>query len=326
VDVKKISTVCVSALRSPPAEFCGDGTINQSEECDGSGSACFDGIGTCTTDCTCDVPPALGSRTISLGSDSGFFTSFIPGNPIASPGGALTLEAGIPHPETGIASVSLAGQNPQIVSIPIPLGGVTLCYEYQSCSGTIYCSGGQNVDSLVELDSLNASRTCQRLGNVGWGLYHPNCPDEPGNVCCTHSCEGFPGNEVGSGNSEVMTVPAGTADSGAGALVMTCNIRVSQEDMDADCAQANFDDDVVAQQVLTTGATTVRMLNHCAGPATSVGNNAGTTPEFTKAGENFVCADWSVEDSAGSLTWGIATEQPTPLLPGDGSQVAIYDD
>ena len=34
----------------------------------------------------------------------------------------------------------------------------------------------------------------------------------------------------------------------------------------------------------------------------------------------------NAEDSAGSLSWGIATEQPSGLLVGDGSQVATYND
>ena len=95
--------------------------------------------------------------------------------------------------------------------------------------------------------------------------------------------------------------------------------------MGADCSQANFDDDLVQQQTLTTGSTTVQITNHCAGNPTA-SNNAATVPEFTKVGENFICGDWNAEDSAGSLSWGIATEQPSGLLVGDGSQVAVYDD
>ena len=319
-----------------------------SEECDGSGETCFGGSGACSDDCTCttcgngqldtgevcdvgvgcdfeaetcnacascDAIPSLGARALSLAGGTGFFTSFIPGNAIATPSGTLTLEGGIVSPTTGVAPVSLAGDAPQMVSINIPLGGVMLCYEYQSCSGSLYCGGGQNVDMLVELDSLAAGEQCVRDG-TGY------CPDETGNSCCSNSCEGV---SVGSGNSEEITIPTGASDSGAGALVMTCNIRVSQEAAGTDCAQADFDGDLVQQQVLTTGTTTVRINNHCAGlPAAA--NNAASVPEFTKPGENFSCVDWAAEDSAGRLTWGIATEQPSELLVGDGSQVAIYDD
>ena len=168
---------------------------------------------------------------------------------------------------------------------------------------------------LIELDSLATGAQCVRDGTA-------NCANDSGNVCCSNSCEGV---GVGRGNSEVITIPNGVSDSGAGTLVMTCNLRISQEDMGVDCSQANFDDDLVQQQILTTGSPTVQITNHCAGNP-NASNNAATVPEFTKTGENFICEEWNAEDSAGSLSWGIATEQPSGLLVGDGSQVAVYDD
>jgi hypothetical protein len=50
----KEDLLCVPALKNPPAEFCGDGVVNQAgEECDGDDSVCPGQTDVCLSDCTC---------------------------------------------------------------------------------------------------------------------------------------------------------------------------------------------------------------------------------------------------------------------------------
>ncbi|TFH20904.1 MAG: hypothetical protein E4H03_11470, partial [Myxococcales bacterium] len=73
IATSKEELLCVPALKNPPAEFCGDGEINQvSEECDGDPAPCPGQTAVCLPDCTCAaaalrcgdglLEPALGEQ------------------------------------------------------------------------------------------------------------------------------------------------------------------------------------------------------------------------------------------------------------------------
>jgi len=63
LDSSKEELLCVPALKDPPAEFCGDGVVNQSEECDGDDAACPAEY-TCVNTCQCK-PPQCGDGIVN---------------------------------------------------------------------------------------------------------------------------------------------------------------------------------------------------------------------------------------------------------------------
>jgi len=67
LDSKSEELLCVPALEDPPAEYCGDGIINQApeEECDGDTSPCMAGQN--CVDCQCVTPPYCGDGNLDAG-------------------------------------------------------------------------------------------------------------------------------------------------------------------------------------------------------------------------------------------------------------------
>jgi len=54
LDSSKEELLCVPSLKDPPADFCGDGAVNQvGEECDGDATTCPGLSDVCLTNCTC---------------------------------------------------------------------------------------------------------------------------------------------------------------------------------------------------------------------------------------------------------------------------------
>ena len=165
---------------------------------------------------------------------------------------------------------------PTYITIPITLGGMTICSKIESCTGDLYCNGGTNVDNTQTLDSLKAGLTCVQDGTH-------NCPDLPTSVCCSNACEGV---SVGSGNPVVSATGVNSTDSGAGALLLTCTQRnvTPKQASGVDCSTQDYSAAAPFAQIYTTGSSTAIVLNHCAGPASSAGNKASVVPQFAKNG------------------------------------------
>lgn len=313
MDTRQEEFLCVPSLTNPPAEFCGDGEVNQPpfEDCDGDASACNPGE-TCAQ--TCECLSALGQRTFSLDpNDSSFLSNFLGQAPVGTPSGTLVLDGG-PIDGTNSSPISLVAP-PYYIGVDINLGApMTLCNQFLSCTGIIHCSGGFNVDVVDSLDSLSPLE----LGCIADGTNF--CTDDPTSVCCSNSCEGI---GVGSGNTSVVTTGVGAGDSGPGAMVMTCQVRtVNDLPLGSDCAVQDYSSSPIETRGLTTGTATAAIPQHCAGP--------GGPPEalltFAATGVNFDCGSWTTEDSPGTIVWGLPAEEPTPFLPGDGANAFIYAD
>jgi hypothetical protein len=337
MDTKKEELLCVPSLKNAP-DFCGDGVVNQPpfEECDGAviGNCGVDEVcsGDCTctlcgnnvidpgedceehSDCTgqevcddscmCELLPPLGQRAFSLGPQSGFYATFLPGVPIATPAGTLVLDAGSPD-ELGSVPVNLLAP-PYYVTTNVTLGvPETQCWRFTSCTGTLYCSGGANVDTLTEVDSLAESEPmCIRDGTN-------SCPDDPASVCCSNACEGV---GVGSGNDNVITIGVNPTDSGAGAMALTCSVDVlTGLPYLSDCSVQDYSGASTHTLAATTATGTSRTLNHCAG----TGAGRKVVPTFVNSGGNFDCESWTTENGPGSLAIPFPSEEPSPLATGD---------
>lgn len=315
IDTKKEELLCVPSLKNPPDEFCGDGLVNQLpfEQCDGDPSVCQPGE-TCTRLCECVIAPPLGQRIFSLDpTRSAFLSSFTGQTPVATPVGTLILDGG-PIDWTDTAFVSLVAA-PHYITVDINLGvPQTACYEVLSCSGSVHCSGGFNVDVLDSLDSLSTGEPgCIQDGTN-------SCPDDPSSLCCSNSCEGP---LVGSGNVPTPTIGVGAADSGAGALAMTCDMRVLMElPLGSDCSTQDYSAQPIETHALATGTATSEITQHCAGP----GSAPDEVVTFAATGVGFDCETWAIENGPGTIVWALPTEEPTTIVPGDGANAFIFGD
>jgi|GEM_PF-2722501 hypothetical protein len=341
-DTTKEDLLCVPALVNPPAEFCGDGSVNQAETCEtdvdcvGAGEVCaacactqcgngvIDGGETCETDgdcaineecsgCNCAARGALGTRVLSLGTTGGMFSSLAGGAKFSTPTGSLTLEAGVMD-ASGDVAVTLAVGGPFYSTIYVQPIDETLCTEYSVLTGTMHCAGGVNVDIIVGLDSLAPGAGACVQDGTG------NCDGDPGDVCCSNACEGV---GVGSGNSEVVTTGVNLGDSGVGAALLEFTTRVATvAGEDIDCSAVDYSSEAYTTQVFTTGAATTQITNHCAGTAAP----ADSVPAFSKSGEVFDCLNWSLEDYVGAVATVQTAEEPSGLITGDGAQAIVLDD
>lgn len=259
--------------------------------------------------------PPLGDRSFSLGDNSGFFSSLAVGK-VGTPEGTLLLHAGAMD-ANGQATVTLANA-PVVVRTDLPLGGLTLCTRLDSCTGTLYCDGGINVDVLNSLDSLASGLNCVQDGTH---LCPPPAPTP--SPCCSNACEGV---GVGSGNSPVQTspppIPTPGKDSGPGAMLLICQQRSVPVEPIGDCSGADFESAAVSEQYYTTGIDTSQVLNHCAG----TGAPPGRVPRLARLGTNFDCSNWTTEDGAGVLAFTIPAEEGSAAITGDGAQAGLWSD
>jgi hypothetical protein len=261
----------------------------------------------------CPVPtpsgnPPPGSRTFALTSKSGFFSSLLP-TKSGTPAGTLVLTAGAVD-SNGEALVTLTNA-PVLIQTTLRIAKLALCTTLESCTGTLYCNGGVNVDVVESLDSLKAGLTCIQDGTN-------HCPASSSNVCCSNSCEGV---LVGSGNPTIGTSMVNGTDSGAGALLLTCKQKSATVPWPpGDCSQADFASAVEMDEFYTTGKDTAMVLHPCAG----TGAPANEMPTFFKTGQGFDCAHWTRADGPGVLSFSIPSEEGTSIITGDGANAGLW--
>ena len=305
---------------------CGDGERGGSEECDLGDR--IDGDG-CSAQCAIEALPSgpLGTRTFSFGPESEFLSSALLGARVATPTGAIVMEAGEPDGE-GVAAVKTAVE-PFFITTEVRLFGEVLmkiCARIDSCTGEIYCNGGTNVDVSVELDSLKEGEKCERTGL---------CDQE--SACCDNACEGSvdPNADVvvpvGSGNTPVTArtqdVVDDPPDSGPGAMIVRCQqtIRSFGPSESTDCSKALYGTPL-GETVYTTGSSTARVINHCPAPADTFGTPPNPVPELTVTGTNFNCFTWSVENGQGAFSNALPTEELSNGNFGDAANAGVFYD
>jgi hypothetical protein len=265
---------------------CGDGIVDGAfgEACEVStdcraGEACVS--------CACRTPVALGTRTFSVNAPGFFSSAFVSGTTsLGDLVGSLTLQGG-PIGDGGIALVETAA-GAHFVFVDL-LGGVQgrVCRRISSCTGSVDCNGGTNVDVTVTLDSLARG--------------------------ATRPCEG-PG--VGSGNAPVVRTGVTATDSGPGAMLLTCRSATASVPAGTPCDGVTYGPET--ELALTSGAISATMLNPCPnplGPAT-----------IAKTGEGFDCQAWESEHGPGRLVWVELSEEPSTLIAGDTANAGVLDD
>ncbi|HVO22534.1 MAG TPA: hypothetical protein VMW56_02785 [Candidatus Margulisiibacteriota bacterium] len=269
---------------------------------------------------TTALGPPLGMRVFSLGSKSAFTSSLLPGGSLGTPMGTLMLDAG-GKDGSGRATVTLANPG-TLIRTDLSAGNLTLCTKLDSCTGTLYCDGGTDVDVLNSLDSLRADLTCMRDGTHSCPATAPTPP-----VCCSNACEGV---GVGSGNSPQQTSPPPNVTptpSGAGAMLLICQqrsvpVRPQCQGTGSCCSTVDFSTAAPATQYYTTGIDTAQVLNHCAGS----GASPSKVPKIARKGTNFDCANWTTENGVGVLGFTIPAEEGDANITGDGAQAGLWSD
>jgi hypothetical protein len=305
--------------------------------------------------------PPLGDRVFHLNTQvgpgtptpkpaSGFFSSLAVGITAGIPQGTLVLSAG-GIDATGHATVTL-GNAPAFTQTDISLGGISLCTKLESCTGTLNCNGGANVDLLVSLDSLRPGLSCLQNG-VGLPAGSTNLcvaptPPKAGTPtpaplpCCSNACEGIcssspsltpglptPTPCTNSGNSPVTTVGANPGtDSGSGAMAMLCMQRIVTLPLvrgtPNDCTTADYSTATLTPQYYTTGNATAQTLHHCA--QNTGASAANKVPKFAKVGTDFSCANWTTANGPGVLAFAIPSEEGSDVFKGDGANAGLWSD
>ena len=227
----------------------------------------------------------LGTRHFVLGGESQYFMN-LPNSPLFTVAlgpwqGELVLEAGTPD-EQGAAAVT--GQGSIFADIFEGANGRN-CRRVESCTGVLYCQGGANVDVLVTLDS-----------------------------------EGCQGEAGGSGNSASAITGAEENDSGAGALVLQCQVSesVPVPNQTPDCT--SLPDEAYGsprEVVFTTGTHASDVVDACV--------NTGPFGILSQTGEPFACEQWEDPGSGGILVFTQANEEPATDTQGSSLAFDIIE-
>jgi cysteine-rich repeat protein len=165
---------------------CGDGQIAGTEQCEDGNQVGGDG---CSADCLIETAFEGGTRNFTYSDGSAFFTSFVGMNSIGTPMGTLPLVA-TPADENGVAQVTVQGPIYTFWDVDALGQNRRVCNKIESCTGTLYCDGGFNVDVDVVLNSVFGS-TAQTLEDTltdSACMHTGVCDGEP---CCENACEGF---------------------------------------------------------------------------------------------------------------------------------------
>jgi hypothetical protein len=300
---------CPPDAARPAGTVCDDGDpCTRADVCDGSGLCggqplCGDGVidaacgETCERDadcvagerchqCTCTEGP-LGRRRFSIDAGS-VFSSVLATLPIGNTRGALVLDAGAPD-EDGIAAV-VTPPGDFYTFVDIDFAGIVSlrrCRRVRSCTGTIFCRGGANVDVEGEHDSNG-------------------CEARTGFDRC---------------QAPMSASGTGLADSGPGALLLTCRAATAIVALGGDCATASYGAE--AAVVYTTGQHAARTLDQC---PTTVGG-APSAAAITGTGVNLSCEEWTAENGPGTLVLVELCEEPFALAGlGDVALVEFLAD
>jgi len=255
--------------------------------------------------------PPLGTRNFLLNTtNSGFFSSLAAGKIGTLKVQGLPLVAG-PLDASGRATVTVTG--PVLVQTNVATGGTSVCSLIMSCTGTLYCNGGANVDISESVDSLQTGLACVRDGTN-------DCATGASNVCCSNSCEAA---DVGSGNPVKATSMVNGTDSGHGALLLTCTqINALALFPPGDCGRADFPAFPEIDQLYTTGTSTAQVLHPCAGS----GAPPNVMPMIAETGQNFDCTQWTNQSGPGTLVYTIPSEEGSTVIggAGDGANAGVW--
>jgi cysteine-rich repeat protein len=272
------------ACRAAP--LCGNGVIDArcGERCE-SRADC--GASERCENCMCTAAP-LGRRTFSI--DSGQMLSSVVANlSLGRMRGGFVLDAGVPGTDGAVTVASPVGEIFfTFVDVNFP-GVVSLrrCRRIHSCTGTLQCAGGVNVDLASALDSAG----CE--GRSGFDRCLAPTPD--------------------SG--------VGVDDAGPGALLLGCRSATAVVALGGDCTTAQYGPE--AEIVYTTGQARTSTVNQC---PTAIGGQPSPAT-ITQRGGNFSCAGWATENGPGTLVLPEVCEEPFqfPGL-GDAAIVEVLGD
>ncbi len=253
--------------------------------------------------------PGLGPRRFSLAPatsslallpDIGTFSGFT---------GYLDLAAGVPDPQTGIATVDVVGASP-FLSVAVP-GGLTFCIHPLvpvSAAGVVSCNGGIDLGVTTTID--------HDIGVVGVdGFTAEDCTDAGGTV--ETADDPHPG--VCNGPTEVG--PSPESDSGVGALLIGEDARFGTHGLPA---EISFDPGPC--ETHQNGMSTVFGL--VSGISRAVIHDANDEPDTVlqsdAEGENLSCVNWQTENGPGRLV--LAVPALHGLGPSDIITVYTLDD
>jgi hypothetical protein len=271
----------------------------------------------------CPTNAALGERRFSLNPDtSGFSIEGFP-FPLAGTGftGYIELEAGVPDAETGLAEVNITDASEYISMLLKPFAGVEMAICLRPVrellpvanAGTIACNGGYDFGLVVTQD--------HNVGVVGVdGFTEQDCIDAEGTV------EPQDGAHPGVCNGPIVS-EGGDSDSGPGALLIAPDPETLEGGLPVMMAIEDAlpcgDEAVEETQVplgFTTGIVRATIFNR--------NNVAGEVFQIERQGENFSCAEWTVENGPGTLVLAAPVIDQGPVLKDffDVANVFVLDD
>jgi hypothetical protein len=271
----------------------------------------------------CPQKLGLGKRRFSLNPEtSGFSIEGFP-FPLGGTGftGYVDLEAGVPDPETGLAQVSITDASEYISMLLEPLAGVAMAICLRPLrellpvanAGTIACNGGYDFGLIVTQD--------HNIGVVGVdGFTEQDCIDAEGSV------EPQDGAHPGVCNGPIVS-EGGGSDSGPGALLIAPDPETLEGGLPVMMAIEDAlpcgDESVEETQVplgFTTGIVRTTIFDR--------NNVAGEVFPIERQGENFSCAEWTVENGPGTLGLAAPVIDQGPLLKDffDVANVFVLDD
>jgi hypothetical protein len=262
----------------------------------------------------CPTNGGLGRRTFSLSPDtSGFSIEGFP-FPLGGTGltGCIEFEAGVPDPETGLAEVNITDASDYISMLLQPFSGPAMAVCLRPLrkllpvanAGTISCNGGYDFGLTVTQD--------HNIGVVGVDDFtEQDCIDAGGTV------EPQGGAHPGVCNGPIVS-EGGGGDSGPGAFLIAPDPETLEGGlpvmMGIEDALPCGDESVEETQVplaLTTGISRATILDR--------NNVAGDTFQVERQGENFSCAEWTVEDGPGTLVLA------APIIDQDTGAIGFFD-
>jgi len=271
----------------------------------------------------CPSTGALGKRLFSLSPESSSFS--IVGFPFVLEGNGFTgyieFEAGVPDPETGLAEVAITDASDYISMLLQPFAGapMAICLrplreEFPVANaGTLSCNGGYDFGFTVTQD--------HNIGVVGVdGFTEADCSEAGGTI------EPEGGAHPGVCNGPISEGESGS-DSGPGALLIAPDPDTLEGGLPAllgieealPCGDEGVEETPVPLG-FTTGIARATILDR--------DNVEGDVLEVERQGENFSCADWTVEDGPGTLVLAApVVDQDTGVIGFfDIANVFVFDD
>lgn len=283
---------------------------------------------------TCNPPPRpLGVRHFSVNPANSPLVAIIGplSLPIAGFQGFLDLQAGTPD-ENGIAPITAVGSSPFLRADATGMAGMIICLKPHitadpvgvvACKGldVSYMANVNHVAGVVGQNGFTADQCTALTGTLGHGTVEGPTAPHPGD--CNGPINIGPGHKGDSGRGAVAITPDPTT--GVGGLEFELSFvhpGQCRNDESIDCtSNEECGDGGLCEQDCGDGPPgQMTALPFFSGPLEVQIFNAdgrlNNNRDFKITGQNFSCANWSVENGPGKIIFAIPQLHAFSLSPG----------